>query len=214
MKSTPAQIAADTQVKGYAPRVFSDVAGTKYELAANTLCTYGMLRGYADGTFHPDNGLTRAELCALLTQTMRLHLPETGATFSDVAKDSWYAPYIQAAQAAGYVSGVGNGRFDPQGKVTQEQMMTVLGRLAADLNLNFLGASNAVPEDTGISSKYSTWAQPWVWLLEKSQKNILGQPLSMLYASSDSIDPKAPATRGQTAQILYTLFTAVELLKY
>ena len=214
VKSTPAQIAADTQVKGYAPRVFSDVAGTNYELAANTLCTYGMLRGYADGTFHPDNGLTRAELCALLTQTMRLRLPETGATFSDVAKDSWYAPYIQAAQAAGYVSGVGNGRFDPQGKVTQEQMMTVLGRLAADLNLNFLGASNAVPEDTGISSKYSTWAQPWVWLLEKSQKNILGQPLSMLYASSDSIDPKAPATRGQTAQILYTLFTAVELLKY
>ena len=214
VKSTPAQIAADTQVKGYAPRVFSDVAGTKYALAANTLCTYGMLRGYADGTFHPDNGLTRAELCALLTQTMRLHLPETGATFSDVAKDSWYAPYIQAAQAAGYVSGVGNGRFDPQGKVTQEQMMTVLGRLAADLNLNFLGASNAVPEDTGISSKYSTWAQPWVWLLEKSQKNILGQPLSMLYASSDSIAPKAPATRGQTAQILYTLFTAVELLKY
>ena len=212
VKSTPAQIAADTQVKGYAPRVFSDVAGTKYELAANTLCTYGMLRGYADGTFRPESGLTRAELCALLTQTMRLHLPETGATFSDVAKDSWYAPYIQAAQAAGYVSGVGNGRFDPQGKVTQEQMMTVLGRLAADLNLNFLGASNAVPEDTGISSKYSTWAQPWVWLLEKSQKNILGQPLSMLYASSDSIDPKAPATRGQTAQILYTLFTAVELL--
>ena len=214
VKSTPAQIAADTQVKGYAPRVFSDVAETKYELAANTLCTYGMLRGYADGTFHPDNGLTRAELCALLTQTMRLRLPETGATFSDVAKDSWSAPYIQAAQAAGYVSGVGNGRFDPQGKVTQEQMMTVLGRLAADLNLNFLGASNAVPEDTGISSKYSTWAQPWVWLLEKSQKNILGQPLSMLYASSDSIDSKAPATRGQTAQILYTLFTAVELLKY
>ena len=214
VKSTPAQIAADTQVKGYAPRVFSDVAGTKYELAANTLCTYGMLRGYADGTFRPESGLTRAELCALLTQTMRLHLPETGATFSDVAKDSWYAPYIQAAQAAGYVSGVGNGRFAPQGQVTQEQMMTVLGRLAADLNLNFLGASNAVPEDTGISSKYSTWAQPWVWLLEKSQKNILGQPLSMLYASSDSIDPKAPATRGQTAQILYTLFTAVELLKY
>ena len=91
---------------------------------------------------------------------MRLRLPETGATFSDVAKDSWYAPYIQAAQAAGYVSGVGNGRFNPQGKVTQEQMMTVLGRLAADLNLNFLGASNAVPEDTGISSKYSTWASP------------------------------------------------------
>lgn len=214
VKSTPAQIAAHTQVKNYAPRIFSDVAGTDYEQAANTLCTYGMLRGYADGTFRPESGLTRAELCALLTQTMRLHLPETGTTFSDVAKDSWYAPYIQAAYAAGYVSGVGNGRFDPQGKVTQEQMMTVLGRLAADLNLNFLGASNAVPEDTGISSKYSIWAQPWVWLLEKSQKNILGQPLSMLYASSDSIDPKAPATRGQTAQILYTLFTAVELLKY
>ena len=72
VKSTPAQIAADTQVKDYAPRVFSDVAGTNYELAANTLCTYGMLRGYADGTFHPDNGLTRAELCAILYRTVML----------------------------------------------------------------------------------------------------------------------------------------------
>ena len=116
VKSTPAQIAVTPRSRGYTPRVFSDVAGTKYELAANTLCTYGMLRGYADGTFRPESGLTRAELCALLTQTMRLHLPETGATFSDVAKDSWYAPYIQAAQAAGYVSGVGNGKFAPRAR--------------------------------------------------------------------------------------------------
>lgn len=214
VKSTPAQVAAHTQVKNYSPRIFSDVAGTDYEQAANTLCTYGMLRGYADGTFRPESGLTRAELCALLTQTMGLRLPESGVTFSDVSEKSWYAPYVQAAYAAGYVSGVGNGKFDPQGTVTQEQMITVLGRLAANLNLNFLSASQAVPENTGVSSRYSTWAQPWVWLLEKSQQNILGQPLSMLYASSDSIDPKAPATRGQTAQILYTLFTAVELLTY
>lgn len=213
-ETTPAQVAAQTGVAGYVPRAFSDVAGLACERAANTLCTYGMLRGYEDGTFRPNNGLTRAELCALLTQAMGLSASQEGEVFTDVAADSWYAPYIRAARNAGYVEGVGYGRFDPEGLVTQEQMMTVLGRLAANLNLTFREASKQVPADTGIGSNYSAWAQPWVWLLEKSQTNLLGQPLSMLPTPSAQVDPQAPATRGETAQILYTIFTAVELLDY
>lgn len=213
-QTTPAQVAEKTGVAGYAPRVFTDVAGLDCERAANTLCTYGMLRGYEDGTFRPNSGLTRAELCALLTQAMGLSVPLEGQSFADVAADSWYAPYIRAAQNAGYVNGVGNGQFDPEGKVTQEQMITVLGRLAANLNLNFREASKQVSSDTGIDAKYSDWAQPWVWLLEKSQTNLLGKPLSMLCTPSDQLNPKAPATRGETAQILYKILTAVEILTY
>ena len=213
-ETTPAQVAKETGVTGYVPRAFSDVAGLDCERAANTLCTYGMLRGYADGTFRPDNGLTRAELCALLTQAMGLSTAGSGELFTDVDAGSWYAPYVRAARNAGYMEGVGYGKFDPEGLVTQEQMMTVLGRLAANLNRTFREASKQVPEDTGIGAGYSTWAQPWVWLLEKSQKNLLGQPLSMLCTPSDQVDPQAPATRGETAQILYTILVAVGVLGY
>lgn len=213
-KTTPAQVAQQTGVTGYAPRVFSDVAGLPWERAANTLCTYGMLRGYADGTFRPGNGLTRGELCALLTQAMGLTAPKEGENFADVAPDSWYAPHIRAARNAGYVNGVEGGNFDPEGMVTQEEMMTVLGRLAANLNLTFRETAKQTPADTEIDDRYSDWAKPWVWLLEKSQKNLLGQPLSMLCTPSEEVAPQAPATRGETAQILYTILTAVEVLDY
>lgn len=92
--------------------------------------------------------------------------------------------------------------------------MTVLGRLAANLNLTFRETARQTPADTGIDDRYSDWAKPWVWLLEKSQKNLLGQPLSMLCTPSEEVAPQAPATRGETAQILYTILTAVEVLDY
>ena len=214
-KETSAREVAElTGVEGYQPRAFSDVAGTDWELAANTLRTYEMLLGYTDGTFRPDNTLTRAELCALLVQTMHLSVTDQGIEFSDVPADSWYAPYVKAACGAGYLKGVGENRFDPQGTLTQEEMITVLGRLAAEINLYFYQASQAVPEDTGVPGGYSDWSEDWAWLLAKSQKNILGQPLNMLYDDLENIDPQAFVTRGQIAQVIYNVFTTIDLIKY
>lgn len=213
ISTTAQRIATFSGVEGYVSRCFADVAGLDCEQAANTLGTYEMLRGYGDGTFRPDKTLTRAELCALLVQAMGLKDPGTGGEFSDVAADSWYASCIRAAQAAGYVDGVGEGRFAPQGTVTQEQMITVLGRLAASLNLNFYQAAKEVPADTGVPESYSSWSRPWAWLLANSQKNLLGQPLNMLYGDLETISPRASATRGETAQVLYNIFRAAGVLR-
>ena len=214
LKTTAQQVATLNNVPNYQPRTFSDVEGLDCQKAADTLRTYEMLLGYKDGTFRPDNTLTRAELCALLVQAMGLPAAGAGATFTDVAEDSWYASSIKAACAAGYMEGVGQGRFDPKGTVTHEEMITVLGRLAAELNLNFYQASKETPAETGVPEGYSDWAEPWAWLLAKSQRNILGQTLSMLYDDLENIDPQTSATRGETAQVLYTILSAVEVIKY
>lgn len=214
LKTTAQQVATLNNVPNYQPRTFSDVEGLDCQKAADTLRTHEMLLGYKDGTFRPDNTLTRAELCALLVQAMGLPAAGSGVTFTDVAEDSWYAPSIKAACAAGYMEGVGEGCFDPKGTVTHEEMITVLGRLAAELNLNFYQASKETPEETGVPEGYSDWAEPWAWLLAKSQRNILGQTLSMLYDDLENIDPQTSATRGETAQVLYTILTAVEVIKY
>ncbi|MBQ2926615.1 MAG: S-layer homology domain-containing protein, partial [Ruminiclostridium sp.] len=188
--------------------------GEDCELAANTLRTYEMLLGYTDGTFRPNNTLTRAELSALLVQTMHLSVTAEGIDFADVPADSWYAPYVRAVCAAGYLKGVGGGYFDPQGTVTQEEMITVLGRLAAEVNLYFYQASQAVPEDTGVPEGYSDWAEDWAWLLAASQKNFLGQPLNMLYDDLEAIQPQSFVTRGQIAQVIYNIFSTVDVIKY
>ena len=53
-----------------------------------------------------------------------------------------------------------------------------------------------------------------MWLLAQSQQNILDEPLSMLYAPLEDIDPQASATRGETAQVLYNILYAVSLIPY
>ena len=86
--------------------------------------------------------------------------------------------------------------------------------MAAELNLSFWNSSKHVPADTGIPDTYSDWAEPWAWLLSASQTNILGIPFSVLYDSPENIDPQAPATRGETAQILYNIFFATDISPY
>lgn len=212
--TTAQAVAAECSVPNYTPRTFSDVEGQDCQQAADTLGTYGMVKGYRDGTFRPASTLTRAELCALLVQAMGLPAAGSGEGFTDVAEDSWYAPYIKAACGAGYMQGVGGGRFDPQGTVSHEEMITVLGRLATQLNLLFYDAAKQTPEETGVPADYSDWSAPWAWLLAKSQQNILGQPLSMLYDDLENIHPQTSATRGETVQVLYTILAAVSVIKY
>lgn len=208
------QIARDTGVQGYTSRSFTDVTGLSCEKAANTLRTYEIILGYEDGTFRPSGTLTRAELCALLCQAMGLRRSSERAAFSDVGETDWFDDYVQAAVAAGYMNGVGNGRFNPQGTVTHEQLITVLGRVAAAVNMNFYEAAQQVPSQTGVPASYSSWSEPWAWLLAKSQRNLMGTTLNMLHTDLEAIAPKTPATRGETAETLYNIFFAVSLINY
>ena len=213
-EATPEELALISNADNYLPRRFSDVQGDPCQRAADTLFTYGILLGMGDGTFHPSEGLTRAQLCAVMVQALNLRAADDLPDFSDVPAGSWYAPYIKAAQAAGYVEGMGNNTFSPDTQVTHEQLITILGRMAAELNLSFRSSSKHVPTDTGVPEGYSDWAEPWAWLLSASQTNVLGQPISMLYDPLEKISPQSPATRGETAQVLYNIFFSTDIIPY
>ena len=213
-KASPEELAQVSGAQNVKLRRFSDVEGDPCQRAADTLCTYGILFGMGDGTYHPSEGLTRAQLCAVLVQALNLRAADELPNFSDVAAGSWYEPYIKAAQAAGYVEGMGGNTFSPETKVTHEQLITILGRMASKLNLFFHTASLEVPETTNVPSGYSDWAQPWAWLLSESQTNTIGVPLSMLYAPLEEINPQSPASRGETAMILYNILYATDIIPY
>ena len=209
-----AEAAAAAGLAGYAPRRFSDVADLPCQKAADTLLTYGILQGAGDGLFHPEGSLTRAELAALLVQAMHLPAADWQPDFTDVPPDSWYAPHVKAVRAAGFMDGVGGNAFAPLDTVTHEQLLTVLSRLAAELNMSFRSARKNTPADPGLPAGYSGWSAPWVWLLDRSQTNYFGQTLSPLYAPREEIDPQAPATRSETALTLYNIFWMTDLIKY
>ncbi len=202
-------VASDCGLKDYTPRTFSDVDHYEWKDELNTLKTYGLLTGYEDGSFHPETSMTRAELCSLLTQALNLTTNKTTSSYTDVSSSDWYFQSIHAAADAGLVEGRGNGAFDPQGTVTNEQLITILGRMATNLNAYFYEASKKAPDSFAPAAAYSGWAADWVWLLSESQKDVLGQPVNLLYDDPLQITPGNNATRGQAGALLYNILSYI-----
>ena len=112
---------------------FSDVSGEELSEAVEVLSGLGIVSGYSDRSYHPDDALTRAQFCKLAILTEGHGDQARGSAyrtrFSDVPGGGWAAPYINLACEEGLVSGYGDGRFGPDDPVTVGQAVTVVFRL-------------------------------------------------------------------------------------
>lgn len=208
-----APMAADYLGVSYQSRWFSDVANSPYQTQLNTMATYKLLQGVGDGSFHPEEALTRAELCSLLAQALgRASFGEN--PFDDVPEDSWYAPYVTAMYNMGLVHGRGDGTFGPEDTLTQQEMITVLGNLTAFLNTGcrdqLAAAGEAELSNPGLAD-YDPWAKPYVWLLGQAYAD---RGFTLLYAGVDEIDPQAVVLREEAGAALYQVLTELGILTW
>ena len=152
-----------------------------------------IISGYPDGSFKPEGNITRAEftkmLCVLLNGG---NTPATATkatpTFSDIrtsANASWAEGFIEYCYAKGIVSGIGGGKFNPNGNVTATE--------AAKMLLVALGYNADVESYTGAA-----WA-----LKVNVQANQDG-----LYKDLEKIDTNAALTRDNAAQMVWNALQA------
>lgn len=111
----------------------SDTAGTKYQSSVDMLMALGIVNGYTDGSFRPDNAITRAEFAKIAVlatggESLATLLGGEKSSFKDVPAAAWYNGYVNAAVAKGLVVGFNDGTFRPNDKVTYAQVLTVLLR--------------------------------------------------------------------------------------
>ncbi|MBR3934803.1 MAG: S-layer homology domain-containing protein [Clostridia bacterium] len=112
---------------------FSDTEGTDYEKAVNVLAGLGIVGGYKDGTFKPDDNITRAEFAAMLTRMLdtSMYTVSKNPIFTDVGKRHWALSYVNTGFAAGYFSGYGDGTFMPDVNIkfaeVAKTLVTILG---------------------------------------------------------------------------------------
>ena len=119
-----------------------DVSGTTYEEAAKALHGYGVLTGYEDGTFKPNNNITRAEFATVIIRALGLEdeaqLLKGTTKFADVnadATNAWATGYINLAEQMGIVQGYPGGTFNAKGNVTNAEALTMqLRALGYDLS--------------------------------------------------------------------------------
>ena len=84
------------------------------------------MSGYGDGTFRPENSMTRAEAAKVLYELLAAKPPVSGTNFDDVATGLWYTTAINALYQKGVVGGDGSGNFYPEDDITRVEFIKML----------------------------------------------------------------------------------------
>lgn len=174
---------------------FTDVkAGDWYHEAVDFAVKNGLFNGMSDTTFEPNTPMTRGMLVTVLWRYEGQ--PEGGTNnFADVKDGEWYAKAVAWAASKGIVNGVGNGKFDPNGKVTREQLAAILFRYSESkgYDTSKTGNLNTFPD----AAKVSDWAKSaYSWAVGES---LIG---GNVINGKTLLDPQGNATRAQVATIL------------
>ncbi|NDL68453.1 MBG domain-containing protein [Anaerotalea alkaliphila] len=93
----------------------------------------GIVKGYPDGSFKPNNSVTRAEFFTMLNSAFKF-TAESAVAFNDIEGSEWYVPSIAKALAAGYVAGYPDGSIRPNGNITRQEVATILSRIKNLMN--------------------------------------------------------------------------------
>ena len=108
----------------------ADVVDTEYEEAVSALTTLGIIDGYPDGTFRPDNTITRAELAKLLIAALEMDddaIRLYASGLSDVSTH-WAKGYVGYADKLDIVVGYPDKSFRPQNPVSYDEAITMIVR--------------------------------------------------------------------------------------
>lgn len=153
----------------------------------------GLVTGFSDGTFHPEDAVTRAQFVTMLWRMAGKPAATKKSAFTDVPAGQYYADALDWAAEHGYVTGTTGGRFEPNGSITRQQAMAILFRYSggqSGLEAMFTADYDAAFTDSG---DIAAWAKPAVyWAVY--QTIVTG-------ATKTTIAPNATATRAQIAVI-------------
>jgi hypothetical protein len=176
---------------------YPDVVGYWGEPYISILASRGIIGGFPDGTFHPNDNITRAQFAAIAVKALNVP-PNSGASsFNDVAAKYWGANAISAVSNAGLVTGFPDGTFKPEDKLTRAQALVILAKA--------LGSGYSEARELSNYSDAQTvpnWALPSV--TRAASAHIIAN-----FPDPSLINPNAFATRGEVAALMYQTLLAL-----
>jgi hypothetical protein len=110
-------------------KVFNDTASHWAKDAIATAAAHGIVNGYSDTTFGPNDNITREQMAVMIARAANLTIGEQGLTFSDCSKISgWAEDAVAAVANAEIIKGYPDGSFQPQGRATRAEAVTMIVR--------------------------------------------------------------------------------------
>lgn len=180
----------NTSIPDEAGDYFTDIANSFARAYINTLASLGIINGYDDDTYRPENSITRAEYLKMVLRWVGVDydgVDTDSLSFSDVEQDTWVARAVVKAWELGIIDTT-NTLFRPNDSITREESMKIL-LLAAGVEL--------LEVDTTEFADVSGWSLVYIETA-KSLGIVSGQEVSgnLLFRPLDSI------TRAEVAKII------------
>lgn len=170
---------------------FTDTAGHWAKEEIQKAVQLGIMNGYSDGSFKPENELTRAQAASIVVRALNLKTNKT-APFTDIkgyAKDT--QTEIAAAYHNGLIQGYSDGTFKPGNKVTRAQLSLMLYRAYA-VQTGGKYAPSTVAPFTDIASYNSETKEAISMLYE----------LEIIIGSNGRFMPGNPTKRSHASKML------------
>jgi parallel beta-helix repeat protein len=172
--------------------VFKDVAtGYWAKSYIEALASKNIIAGFPDGTFKPNEPVTRAQFAAIVTKAFTPASQRPAINFNDVARNFWAFQVIQSAYQGGFVSGYPDKTFKPQQQIPRVQ---VLVSLASGLGLS---ANNQQ-----VLSVYTDASQIPNYAMNPVAAATARQ-LVVNYPAVGQLNPNRQATRAEVAAFVY-----------
>lgn len=155
----------------------------------NTEYTKPYASGYDDGSFLPNNNITRGELAAMIARlSYGDDLPDGmyQASFPDVDSDAWFNKYIGYLEDKDVLSGYEDGTFRPMDTITRGEISAVIARAQRYDLISYNGIFTDVTEND--------WAKDYIETL--ADKNIVSG------YEDGTFGPYSPLTRAEAVAII------------
>ena len=189
------------EVTGTLAGVYTDVdEGSWYYTSVLIAYQKGIMQGYGDGRFGPNDYVTRAQMVTALARFVGESAesysgPESG--FIDVPLDSWFTKPVSWASSHGVVNGIGDGKFNPHANITRQDLCCIVARYLKQIGIEAGPSKTVFADDSAIAgyAKESVYYCASLGLVNGVGNNMF--------------DPIGVATRSQLAKILVNMLDVV-----
>lgn len=184
--STPAQ----------AVTVLNDIGGHWAEESIQSLAKVGIIDGYPDGSFRPEDNITRAEFAKIVARAFG-YAPKDQTNFTDMG-DHWAKHFVSTLAESQIVTGYPDGSFQPSKNITRAEMVAMLARVAKLGDIGEADATSWTSSFTDVNSGH--WAFRFVEIAHKL--DIIPIHFGLVF------QPEKAATRAETAYMVAELRSA------
>ena len=177
-----------------AQSTFSDISSDYWARGfIQELANRGVISGFPDGTFRPNDPVTRAQYAAMVRQAFRRSAIREPQRFVDVPSNYWAADAIREAYITGFLAGYPGNTFRPDENIPRAQ---VLVSLANGLNYAANNSPNGVLQAYNDSNSIPDWARPSIAAATERQ-------IVVNYPDVRFLNPNRSATRAEVAAFIY-----------